>query len=83
MLALKSIMTTTVNGCTLLSKNVISCGLSLSRIVKSSRSSPGTNRPLASMTVASTDTIRVPDRNVGFLPGNDAGRQENNRQNQG
>ena len=58
-------MTTTVNGWTSFWKNVMSCGLPLSRIVNSSRSSIGTSRPCASVTVVTTGTIRVLDRNVG------------------
>ena len=62
MLALVSSMTTTVIGCTSLTKTCISCGLSLSKISKSVFVRSGTRRFCASMTVAKTDTRRVPDR---------------------
>ncbi len=66
MLALKSSMTTAVNGCTSFSKNVISCGLPLSRIVNCSCSRFGTRRPCASVTVVSTahDPRAGPERGL-------------------
>ena len=52
MLALVSSITTLVNGCDALENCVSSTGLPSSVTMKSPRSSSGTSRPLASMTVA-------------------------------
>ena len=60
MLKLKSIITTTVNGWMSFWKKTTSCGLPLSRMVKSSRSRSGTSRPWASSTVVRTGTMLVP-----------------------
>ena len=64
MLALKSSITTAVNGWTSFRKKVISWGLPLSRMVNWSRSRSGTSRPWASVTVVKIGTIRVPERKV-------------------
>ena len=65
MLPLVSSMTTTVIGCISFSKKTSGCGFSLSKTSKSSCTRSGTRRFCASVTVANSETIWVPDLNVG------------------
>ena len=64
MLALKSSMTTAVNGVTPFSNTVIVCCLPLSNTVNWSFSRFGTRRPPASVTVVGSATNCVPALNV-------------------
>ena len=68
MLALKSSITTTVNGCVSFWKNEMGCRFPLSRIVNSSCSRLGTSRPWESVTVVSTGTMLVPALKVACWP---------------